>query len=110
MLAFLEKVCYQLSHVFNHIPSQQDQKSYEVQTKKVIQFYQKVYLNDIRHKKNEDNFVRLMIAVMDDIINSLNYVVIGGMIGFFNCIWISYQTHDVKLWNTLKYCYQKWIW
>ena len=64
---YLERVCYQMSNVFHHVPATQEQKIYEVQCLKVIQFYQKIYINDIRHKKNEDNFVRLLLMIFCDV-------------------------------------------
>ncbi|BFU20933.1 hypothetical protein EHI8A_078620 [Entamoeba histolytica HM-1:IMSS-B] len=105
---YIEKIILQLTFVFAHNPSSQEQKSYEVLCKRVISIYQNLY-KLIRSSPIENTFVRMMVAVMDDVFNSQNYTVITELIRFFNQIWICYQPTEIELWKVLTNCYGKWI-
>ncbi|EDR22624.1 hypothetical protein EDI_115070 [Entamoeba dispar SAW760] len=105
---YIEKIVLQLTFVFAHKPSSQEQKSYEALCKRVISIYQNLY-KLIRSSSIENTFVRMMVAVMDDVFNSQNYAVITELIRFFSQIWICYQPTEIELWKILTNCYGKWI-
>lgn len=63
----------------------------------------------IRGTSLEEYFIRIMVGVIDDVVNARNHSIIAEAINFFNEIWILFNSDSTELWGVLSKRYPQWI-
>ncbi|KAL7714839.1 Ral GTPase-activating protein subunit alpha/beta N-terminal domain-containing protein [Entamoeba marina] len=107
-LTYLEEIVFQLTLVFKHCPTQQQHRIYEMLCKRVVLMYQKLY-SIIRDTDIEEKYCRVLIGVVEDVIQSENNNVMNDIIHLFYQVWTSLNLTDSNVLNILFKCHSNWV-
>ncbi|KAL7717972.1 Ral GTPase-activating protein subunit alpha/beta N-terminal domain-containing protein [Entamoeba marina] len=107
-LNYLESAVFQLTLVFKHTPSPHQHKIYEMLCKRVILMFQRLY-QVFRSTSIEEKFCKILIGVVEDVVQSQNMIVMNNIIRLFYQVWTALNLVDNTVWKTLSKCHYSWV-